>query len=128
MKRGCGIVVVNKEGKLLLGLRGKKTDDRNWGFVGGSIEQGETPLQGAIRELKEVSGLDAIDMTFVDVRIDGNEEDYLYVCSKFTGILVIQPEEIAEFKWVTFEEAEAMDLYGPTRETLNVLKERFKWN
>tara|TARA_Y100000310_G_C20702929_1_gene831731 strand:+ start:10278 stop:10667 length:390 start_codon:yes stop_codon:yes gene_type:complete len=56
MKTKGSVVILEKEGEFLLQLR----DDTNkiqhpneWGLFGGRIEEGETPINAAIREIKE---------------------------------------------------------------------------
>lgn len=52
--RGAGCVVVNDEGKILLGLR---SDDKLWATPGGHVEPMEDFDQGALRELREEAGI-----------------------------------------------------------------------
>lgn len=40
-----------------------------WGYVGGSVEPGETPLQACIREMKEETGLNLKPENFVPLGI-----------------------------------------------------------
>lgn len=49
-------VAVVCDGKLLMG---KRKDNQKWTQPGGHMEAGETPIQGAIRELKEETGITA---------------------------------------------------------------------
>ncbi len=55
------IIIKNPEGKVLLQLRENKPDvpfANHWTLPGGKVEVGETPLQAAVRELKEETDLD----------------------------------------------------------------------
>jgi 8-oxo-dGTP diphosphatase len=55
------IIIENPEGKVLLQLRENKPDvsfANHWTLPGGKVEIGETPLQAAVRELKEETDLD----------------------------------------------------------------------
>ena len=55
------IVAVNFENKVLITKRSlSKTFPGQWEITGGSVISGETPRQGAVRELKEETGLTAL--------------------------------------------------------------------
>lgn len=123
-KWGCGCAVINSEGKLLLGLRCKKTDLPQWCFVGGSIEIGETPLEGVLREIKEESNLTPIDVEFIESYEKNGVRDYLFICKSFTGEPLPQEGELSKIDFFTLEEIEGMELFSYTIESLNILKEK----
>lgn len=56
------ILITDRKDNVLMGLR---NDTNKWTNPAGSIEKGEDPYDGAIRELKEETGLDAIDIKLV---------------------------------------------------------------
>lgn len=123
-KWGCGCAVINSEGKLLLGLRCKKTDLPQWCFVGGSIEINETPLEGVLREIKEESNLHPTEIEFVESYEKDGVRDYLFICKGFTGEPVPQEGELSKIGFFTLEEIEGMELFPYTVESLNILKEK----
>jgi 8-oxo-dGTP diphosphatase len=52
----CGLLIENKEGKVLLQLRDDKPDipyPNCWGTFGGQIEENETPEEAIVREIME---------------------------------------------------------------------------
>ncbi|MCX5806546.1 MAG: NUDIX domain-containing protein [Proteobacteria bacterium] len=52
----CGLLIENKEGKVLLQLRDNKPDipyPNCWGTFGGQIEEKETPEEAIVREIRE---------------------------------------------------------------------------
>ena len=54
--RPCvGIMLVNREGLVFVGRRIDQTIE-GWQMPQGGIDEGETPLQAALRELKEEAG------------------------------------------------------------------------
>jgi ADP-ribose pyrophosphatase YjhB (NUDIX family) len=55
-------VAIFKDGKLLMGER---RDNGKWTCPGGHLEAGETPLEGAIREVKEESGIDLTEKQLI---------------------------------------------------------------
>lgn len=66
----CAGVIFENDGKFFLQLRGKGEDINNpgkWGIFGGFTEEGETPEQTAIREIKEELNLNLTedDLEFV---------------------------------------------------------------
>jgi 8-oxo-dGTP diphosphatase len=51
-------VLIEKDGKFLLGKRNKATGNGLWVIPGGGVDFGETTQQAAIREIKEETNLD----------------------------------------------------------------------
>ena len=52
----CGLIIENAEGEILLQLRDNKPGleyPNCWGTFGGQIEEGETPQEALVREIKE---------------------------------------------------------------------------
>ena len=108
------IWIVNNEGKFLMQKRSKykKSFAGKWSQTGGAVDEGETPLQGALRECKEELGLDIqkkeIELIFSFKR----EYDFVDVWLVRRNIdikkLKLQEEEVEEVKWVSKEEIEKM--------------------
>ena len=76
------------EDKYLMLFRNKKVNDPNegkWMGVGGHIEEGETPDEAMIREIKEETGLTVLSYTLKGTALfindDYQEKMYLYVVS-----------------------------------------------
>jgi len=103
-----GCVVKNNE-KLLLTQR----IDGRWEFPKGRIEFEEDPKAAAIRELKEETGLDAKDATFLGYNNSINKYkntkkhmiSFVFLVTKFTGKVTIQKKEVQNHTWVTIDEA-----------------------
>ena len=64
MRRIASVVLVDPRGRLLLQERDEhpRVDPELWSPVGGGIDDGETDLEGALRELEEETGLTGIDL------------------------------------------------------------------
>ena len=57
IKKGIGVWMFNPSGQLLLGLRLSKHGNGTWAPPGGKPEINETPIDTAIRETKEETGI-----------------------------------------------------------------------
>lgn len=55
-RRGVGVMLVNRDGKVFVGARIDNTDDA-WQMPQGGIDQGEEPWATALRELEEETGI-----------------------------------------------------------------------
>jgi 8-oxo-dGTP diphosphatase len=67
MKEIAAIILENDKGEFLLYLRDNKPDipfPDHWDLIGGHIEEGETPEEALIREVKEELDIDLKNYTF----------------------------------------------------------------
>jgi len=53
---GVGVVVIDDEGRVLVGRRIRAIGPERWQFPQGGIDEGEAPLEAALRELEEEIG------------------------------------------------------------------------
>ncbi len=118
-KVGASIIFVNEQGQLLLMKRSKHcfTFPNHWGLVGGFIEPGETPQEGAIREAKEEIGVDIEIIKFVGRYYNTPHTNYKNTIAlpHYAKIVsgtphTAQPEECSDVKWFTPEDIREMDL------------------
>ena len=106
----CDIVVKHTDGTYLLMQRDlQKTFGGRWELTaGGSALIGETPLEGAMRELREETGIASSD--FKELRRVVNEKRH-FVCVVYFCLtdcdknsVTLQEGETIDYKWVTKEE------------------------
>lgn len=106
-EKSCGCIII-KNGKVLLVYE----KNRNfWRFPKGHVENGETEIETALREVKEEVGLDVeIDvekrytLNYI-IRDEIDKTTVLYIAKPKNEKLVVQESEIENVKWCDFEEA-----------------------
>lgn len=116
-----GALIADPEGRVLV-VKTHKWGDR-YGIPGGKIEEGETMEAAVHREVREETGLTVFDVRFALVQdcIDSPEfyKPAHMILLNFTcrteGGLVKLNDEAQSHRWVTPEEAMALDLNTPTR-------------
>lgn len=59
---GVGVVVIDDQGRVLVGRRIRAIGPERWQFPQGGIDEGETPLEAALRELEEEIGTRDVDV------------------------------------------------------------------
>lgn len=113
-KRGCGTIIIDSNGRILMAQRVKKGDGFKWCIPGGKIEEGEDPVEGAIREIKEESGLvvKKKDMELVTIIEEDNIDDYTFVTRVHSGEVKDNEQEMINFKWFSTH-----DMYNINKET-----------
>ena len=106
-EKSCGCIII-KDQKVLLVYE----KNRNfWGFPKGHMEDGETEIETALREVKEEVGLDVeIDKKrrYTLNYVINNEIDkttVLYIAKAKNEKIIMQESEIENTKWCSFEEA-----------------------
>ena len=107
-KVGLGIIIVNKDGYILVGKR-KGSHAQKYSIPGGSLDLGETFEKGAVRETKEETNLDIFEPKVIAVSNNletFHEEGKHYVSilllvKKFSGELKnMEPDKCENWSWV----------------------------
>lgn len=106
----------------------------NWGLPKGHVEGGETPLQAAIREVSEETGLCELSVVEQLPTIDWYFKDHGHLVHKFCHFFLLQcdggdarpqlEEGISECSWKSLEEALQAVTYANAREVLRIAGER----
>ena len=110
------VLVRHADGTYLLMLRDRaKKHGGMWeASAGGSALQGETPLQCAMRELEEESGIVCRDLKDLGVTVSEKNRtiyaEYLCVFSGPKDSVRLQKGETTAYKWVSRDELLAMSL------------------
>lgn len=104
-------VIVEKEGKLLLGQRKGAHESLTWAPPGGHLEFGETVEACAMRELLEETGLKVISCRlgpWVENIMDNANKHYLTVfvyVDRFEGDLqLLEPTKCAGWNWFSWND------------------------
>lgn len=120
---------IEQEGKYLMLLRNKKKVDINknkWIGIGGKFEEGESPEECLLREVKEETGLTLKEyqlrgiITFSSEGW-GTEYMYLYTASAFSGTLEECVE--GELHWIPKNEVMDLNLWEGDKLFLKLLAE-----
>lgn len=103
-----------------------------WCQVAGSIEEGETAWQAALRELDEETGLKPAALYSADICEQFYEaaRDAITMAPVFVGIIdpadtVSLNEEHSDYRWSTFDDAVEMVAFGGQRRILRWIEEEF---
>ena len=128
--RLSSLCYLEQNGKYLMMYRNKKSNDLNqgkWIGIGGKFEEGETPEECMLREVKEETGFSLIRyryrglVTFVQ---KGQETEYmhLFTADQWKGV----PIECKEgtLSWVKKEEVSKLDIWEGDRVFFQLLNER----
>ncbi len=118
--RTAHIWIINDNNELLLQKRSasKKTHPNCWDISGaGHIREGESVIDGAIRELKEELGVEIKEKNLqyvATIRSTKNPKNmefqyvYLLKCNKKIADYTFEDEEVSEVKYVYYEDLEKM--------------------
>lgn len=131
-----GIVVVIKEDEYKFLILMQDKEFINWSFPKGGVEEGETPMETAMRELEEETGITSIeilDCPMIDevYHYESDGKNVSRVNKYFVGIVKskdvkIQEGEIYEYKWATYEEAKNTFVFKKETRTM-VLEQAQKY-
>ncbi|MBR4896783.1 MAG: NUDIX domain-containing protein [Clostridia bacterium] len=110
----CDVLVRHMDGTYLLMQRDpRKSYPNMWeATAGGSALKGETPVECAIRELREETGIVASELVELTRLVKDSTHsvyiEYLYITNCDKRSVVLQEGETVNYKWVTVDEIEKM--------------------
>jgi len=106
------IIKIEKGVKKLLMIR-RSPDKRlypdKWAFPGGKSEEGETPEETVVREVKEEVGLDFVPERIFETNTNRKRKVFRFL-GEVSGEIILQEEEVTDSGYFSFEEALDLDL------------------
>jgi 8-oxo-dGTP pyrophosphatase MutT (NUDIX family) len=122
-----GVVALDADDRVVLVGQHRYTLDRwSWEIPEGGVPFDEDPLEGARRELREETGLEAADWREL-LRFDlsnsvTDESGLMYLATGLTpGVAAPDPTEALEVRWVPFDEAVAMTRDGRITDIMSIV-------
>jgi 8-oxo-dGTP diphosphatase len=120
-KIAIGIIKNNQQ--VLIIKRKEKEGLLMWQFPGGEIEESESILEAAQREVKEETNIDCIAEKLLCERLHPYTKRYMYyiICSYKNGIPLSTDKDIEEAVWVNINDLDkyfSTDLFQPVSEYL----------
>ncbi len=109
-EKSCGCVIFRTADELRV-LIIKQSRNGNWSFPKGHVEEGETEIQTAMREVFEEVGLKIRiregfrETIHYNPRPSVNKDVVYFVAQSKIGRVKLQKEEVADYKWVRPEQA-----------------------
>ncbi|MBP0965638.1 MAG: bis(5'-nucleosyl)-tetraphosphatase [Huintestinicola sp.] len=128
LEKSCGAIVYRRHHGNLEILLIKHVNSGHWSFPKGHVEEGETEVETALREVKEETGIDIIiDPTFRETvtyfpRKDTQKVVVYFIAKAKNFEYVPQEEEIAQIKWVDICHATSVLTYENDKTIVNKAK------
>ena len=89
-------VICKRDGQVLYVRKPKS----RWALPGGKIESGETPVQAAVRELSEETGLVNLDLLYLAAYEKDEVTHYVFMTQVPSSIEPSPQNEISACKWL----------------------------
>lgn len=107
-------IILNKEGKVLLGKRARSDSSGKWALIGGKPNEGESNRGAIIREVKEELGLLFKPTWWIEetdkISVPGEIWTVVYFYGKTDGSLKLKLDEVAEIIFVNRNDLENLDI------------------
>lgn len=125
----ASVVVLVKGEKVLLAKRSKdsKNFPNEWSFVGGKVEEGETPLDAVVRETKEElgvgltpSGVQELPFSPMFTKDIESFKVFLFIAQLPKGVEISLSEEHEE--WGLFPLYQTPHLVGLAKDVIELLR------
>ncbi len=99
--------VIIEDGKVLLNRHGSTERDKNWKFIGGMMEYGETPEETAVRKAKEDMGVVVELIKPLSTRIAYEKDQtiiMIHYLAKRKNKEIKPSSKIKEWEWIPAKE------------------------
>lgn len=116
MKKILTLAIIHDQEKILLGLKKRGFGSGRWNGFGGKVQEGETILEAALREVKEEAGIIPKDLnkrgeiTFTFDTEDDELEVHIFSANVFEGELVESDE--MKPQWFNHSEIPYQDMWA----------------
>lgn len=114
LKKAATLCILKHKDNFLLLKRNKEPHKGKYTPVGGKLEPHETPLEAAIRETKEETGIELADMDFFGILTETSPVKYNWICYTYAAEIEWTPPpycDEGELEWVSFDKV--LDLSTP---------------
>ena len=112
-RKGCSIIFLNHRNEVLLLLRDNKPDipfPNMWDLPGGHVENGETPEQCIIREMREELEIDIGEFFLFSIEEFPERIEYTFWIKVDSDLSKIKPTEGQYLRWFTEQEIKNTEL------------------
>ena len=105
-EKSCGAVIFDGDKVLVI-----QQQEGHWGFPKGHVEDGESEVETAIREIKEETNLDVEineKYRYVETyspKFDVTKDVVFFVAEKIGGNILAQEEEVKKIEWLNINDA-----------------------
>ncbi len=123
-EKSCGCIIINDKKEVLLVHHNKG----HWDFPKGHVEEGETEVETAIREVKEETNIDVeVNENYRYTTEYSPQEDVMkevvyFLAKNINDKRNAQLEEVSEVKWFKLDDAVEKITYNTSKEILLRLK------
>ena len=124
-EKSCGAVIFDGDKVLVI-----QQVKGHWGFPKGHVEEGETEVETALREIKEETNLDVeINENYRYVERYSPSEDVekdvvFFIAKKIGGDIKVQEEEVKATEWLSPREAVEKVTYDTSKKIIsNVIRD-----
>lgn len=133
-EKSCGVIIYRDRLDTQY-LVVKSKANGHWGFPKGHIEETETEIDAARREVKEETGLDVLIhegfktiMEYTISETNNRKQVILFLGTPTSNSVTIQTSEIATYKWATFTDAFNLFEYEDHKKVLKQADEFLRQN
>lgn len=104
-------VICKRDGRILYVRKPKS----KWALPGGKIEMGETPEQAAVRELREETGLQNLDLVYLNEYEKDDVTHYIFMAIISSSAKPEPQNEIAACKWSSVKNVSDLNVSAATK-------------